>query len=90
VLGGAQQDDLPTDAHEVQRAVGAEREAGDRLEAGARGGRLLGLLDLLQEPVQAVDEAQDEREAEDHANEAPARGALGGLSGSSVILRQVQ
>ena len=51
VLGDADQHDLAAGAHEVQRAVGAERQRGERLQAVARGALLAARLDLLRTQV---------------------------------------
>jgi hypothetical protein len=69
---GADQHDLTACAHEVQRAVGAEWERGERRQPAALGARLLGRLELAQHPGQPVDHADDDRAADDRAHDAAA------------------
>ena len=88
LLGGAEQDEVVADADEVDRAVGAERQRGDRGEAGAGGLALLGGLDLLEDPGEAVDDADDDGEADDHPGDAAATAAVGGLLGGLLGRRR--
>ena len=87
VLAGAHEDDLVAGAHQVQRAVGPERQRRERGQAGALGAVLLARADLLEDPGQAVDDADDDGEADDRADDAAAARAadgLGGLAGGAV------
>ena len=58
VLGDADEHQLAAGADEVQRAVGAERHDGGRLQARALPAVLLGALDLLEHPGEAVDDGE--------------------------------
>ncbi len=72
-------------AHEVHGAPGAERERGDAREAGARLADVAAFapgLDLAQDPRQAPDHGDDDREADDRAHDARAAAAAGRVRGA--------
>ena len=74
VLGGAHEDQLVAGAHEVQRAVGGKRRRGDDADALVGAARL-GAGGALEQPVHAVDHAEDDREADDRADDVRAGAA---------------
>src|SRR5215213_12029150 len=69
VLGDAQQHELAAGADEMQRAPGPQRDHRLRVEAAAGRALLARRLDLAQDPVEAVDDGDDDREADEGPDE---------------------
>ena len=89
VLAGAHEDDLLAGPDEVHAAVGAERKRGERLQAVAGRGLLTRRLDLLEDPVEPVDDADHDRQADDRAHQ-PAAGRAGSLSGRGIRVAELE
>ena len=67
----------PFGADQLHRPVVAERKRGERVQADARRALLARGLDLLEDPVEPVDDADDDRQADDRAHQpAAGRGRL--------------
>src|SRR3954447_20390253 len=79
LLGDAEEHELAAGADEVKGAVRPERDRRDGLEALAGRRGLAARFALLEAPEEAVDTGQDDREADDRADEPAAAAARGGL-----------
>ena len=81
VLGDADQHELAAGAHQVQRAVGAERQRGLGAQARCRVALLAcEALICLQHPGQAVDDGDDDGQADERAGQASRRRLAGAVA----------